>query len=454
MRVIVPAIALRPLVALLVLAAAAAPLRAEGPPRYGFEPGQLLVYEGNEALVSAPDAPIVERSAEIRVVAVAPSGLRRIILTHRHQRFVTRNGQRQPMTAREDVYVVDVRPDGTVPGRGEDSFGVLDRLLPQLPPDSAAASTGWTFAAADVHHECTAVTAGVSDDGPDWRFDVTPRSFRDELNGFSATRHYRVDQGLGVVRRITVDHRHRSKPTRTGTDRLVRIERIDETELADLGRDAGVYLDAERLYRRRVADALGGGTPESAPPALAAALADLEAARGAVRSELLGTRLDAMIAGHRASGPAYAARLRAQAGLVGRPAPDWRLVDLDGREHALADYRGRVVVLDFWYRNCGWCIRAMPQLKELVRRYADRPVAVLGMNIDRKLEDARFVADELELNYPSMRADGQLARAHAVRSYPTLVVIDRNGVTRYVHVGYSGTLADELERVIEGLLGG
>ena len=53
---------------------------------------------------------------------------------------------------------------------------------------------------------------------------------------------------------------------------------------------------------------------------------------------------------------------------IGKPAPDFELTGVDGKTVVLKDLRGRVVVLDFWYRDCGWCITAMPQVIELARR--------------------------------------------------------------------------------------
>lgn len=47
-----------------------------------------------------------------------------------------------------------------------------------------------------------------------------------------------------------------------------------------------------------------------------------------------------------------------------------------GKKHALKHYRGKVVVLDFWYRNCGWCLRAMPQVKEAATHFRGRPGGV------------------------------------------------------------------------------
>jgi peroxiredoxin len=70
---------------------------------------------------------------------------------------------------------------------------------------------------------------------------------------------------------------------------------------------------------------------------------------------------------------------------IGRTAPAILGEDVDGKPFRLGDYRGKVVVLDFWYRGCGWCIKAMPQLNALAGQFEGRPVALLGMNTDNHL---------------------------------------------------------------------
>jgi thiol-disulfide isomerase/thioredoxin len=66
--------------------------------------------------------------------------------------------------------------------------------------------------------------------------------------------------------------------------------------------------------------------------------------------------------------------------VLGKPAADWETKDLEGKVHALKDYRGKVVILDFWYRGCDVCIRAMPQFNRLATDFKNEPIAVLGMN--------------------------------------------------------------------------
>ena len=140
-----------------------------------------------------------------------------------------------------------------------------------------------------------------------------------------------------------------------------------------------------------------------------------------------------------------------RADVVGKAAAGWELKGLDGKTHTLTEYRGKVVVLDFWYRGCGWCIKAMPQLNALTGQFEGRPVAVLGMNTDRDEADAKFVSDAMGLKYETLRALG-IPEKYGVQGFPTLIVIDPEGKVREVHVGYSPTLQTDLTKLIEGLL--
>src|SRR5262249_3912049 len=139
------------------------------------------------------------------------------------------------------------------------------------------------------------------------------------------------------------------------------------------------------------------------------------------------------------------------ADVIGKPSADWETTDLDGKPHALKDYRGKVVVMDFWYRGCGWCIRAMPQVNQLATDFRDEPVAILGMNTDEEEQDARLVVDKMQLTYPVLKAGG-LPKKYQITGFPTLVIIDQQGNVHEVEVGYSPTLRDDVAKIIKSLL--
>lgn len=94
----------------------------------------------------------------------------------------------------------------------------------------------------------------------------------------------------------------------------------------------------------------------------------------------------------------------------------------------------------------------MPQIKEVVEHYKVKPVVVLGMNTDDGEKDARFVVDKLQLNYATLQAAAGLSEKYGVQGFPTLILIDQEGIVRGRHVGYSPDLRDELIAEIDGLL--
>jgi peroxiredoxin len=138
--------------------------------------------------------------------------------------------------------------------------------------------------------------------------------------------------------------------------------------------------------------------------------------------------------------------------ILNKPAAAWTLDDLSGSKHSLDDYRGKVVVLDFWYRGCGWCMRAMPEMKSLAADFSAKPVAVLGMNTDTDPADARFVVNAFGLNYPILHVGQDLVQQYGVQGFPTVFVIGPDGVIRDMEVGYSPTLHDTLAAKITELI--
>jgi thiol-disulfide isomerase/thioredoxin len=177
----------------------------------------------------------------------------------------------------------------------------------------------------------------------------------------------------------------------------------------------------------------------------------LKAARDAVQTPAIRVHLDTKLAEHGRLRDYLTEQATARAERIGQPSPKWAAVDLDGQMHALKRYKGKVLVLDFWYRGCGWCIRAMPQVNEVAQATRDKPVVVFGMNTDEDVNDARFVVEKMGLTYVTLKAK-DIVGPYRVRAFPTLVILDQQGVVRDIHVGYTPTLKDEVMATIGKLL--
>ena len=124
---------------------------------------------------------------------------------------------------------------------------------------------------------------------------------------------------------------------------------------------------------------------------------------------------------------------------VGKVAPDIEGEDIDGKPMKLSQYRGKVVVLIFWGTWCGPCMRLVPHEKALVERLRGRPFALLGINSDSDREKLKSVEAEKEITWRSWwdrgRTGGPIATRWDVHSWPTIIVLDRDGVIRFRGLG-------------------
>jgi thiol-disulfide isomerase/thioredoxin len=116
--------------------------------------------------------------------------------------------------------------------------------------------------------------------------------------------------------------------------------------------------------------------------------------------------------------------------LVGAPAPDFTLPVLSGPP---IERKGHVVIVDFWATWCGPCIYAMPRLAALAHKYKDLRVVGISSEDEKDIKD--FVAEN-KIDYTIARDAGDaVAGRYFVTGLPTLAIVDKGGVVRYVHVG-------------------
>lgn len=134
-------------------------------------------------------------------------------------------------------------------------------------------------------------------------------------------------------------------------------------------------------------------------------------------------------------------------------APDFALKDADGKLVHLADYRGKVVLLDFWATWCGPCAVEIPWFTEFQRKYKDRGFEVLGVSMDDDGWKAitPFVQRK-KINYRVVLGDDKTGDQYGgLEALPTTFVIDRNGRIASVHVGLvdKKDFEDAIEKLLE-----
>jgi peroxiredoxin len=137
----------------------------------------------------------------------------------------------------------------------------------------------------------------------------------------------------------------------------------------------------------------------------------------------------------------------------GGPAPALRLLDLDGKEHALEAYRGKVVLINFWATWCEPCKDEMPSIERLRRSLEGRPFAVLAVNLAEPDSRVQRFLREVPLGFPVlMDRDTAAAKAWKARLLPATYIVGPDGRIRYSYLGELDWSREPVRKQIAELL--
>jgi thiol-disulfide isomerase/thioredoxin len=150
-----------------------------------------------------------------------------------------------------------------------------------------------------------------------------------------------------------------------------------------------------------------------------------------------------------AASPAQAASAPAPV-MVGSPAPAFTRPGLDGKPVALKDYRGKVVLVDFWASWCAPCIIAMPELIGLQKKHAGK-LQIIGVSMDEDASSAKAVAHRFAFNYPLLMGDAKFGHLFGgILGMPSAFLIGRDG--KIVKILRGEPKPGELDRAIQSAL--
>jgi len=133
-------------------------------------------------------------------------------------------------------------------------------------------------------------------------------------------------------------------------------------------------------------------------------------------------------------------------------APEFELKDADGKTVRLSDYKGKVILLDFWATWCGPCKIEIPWFIQFERTYKDKGFAVIGVAMDEEgWTVVKPFISEMAINYRILQGNDAIAQLYGgVEALPTTFLIDREGKVAATHVGLTGK--DDFENGIKKLL--
>lgn len=133
------------------------------------------------------------------------------------------------------------------------------------------------------------------------------------------------------------------------------------------------------------------------------------------------------------------------------PAPEFALTDINGKPLSLAQYKGKVVLLDFWATWCAPCKVEIPHFIALQDKYGSQGLQIIGLSMDDDAKPVVKFAEQMKINYPIAVGDEKLASSYGgVLGLPIAFIIDKEGRIVHKHVGE--TAPDVFEREVAELL--
>jgi thiol-disulfide isomerase/thioredoxin len=132
---------------------------------------------------------------------------------------------------------------------------------------------------------------------------------------------------------------------------------------------------------------------------------------------------------------------------------DFSFKDITGKKVSLSDFKGKVILLDFWATWCVPCKQEIPGFIELQKKYGDRGLQIIGLSVDDSLNMAKTYATQMKMNYPILLAEGKediLKAYDPIPSIPVSIIIDRGGRIVSRHLGIASM--DVFEKEIVPLL--
>lgn len=429
--------------------------KAEAPvagplPRYRLTPGRQIDYRVESVFKYEAG----KTGGEMRrdkdwtgwVLRANPDGSTRVLVREVNHFVRVQNGKASEDAPTTEITYTDVFPDGRMlPNPTTRYKRGPAALFPQLPRTEAEAKAGWEGTADDAKVAARPLPAG--------QFSTTTVDAKDKIYLSTRKATFQFDPAVGLIAKGETESTqgYGIVGKTVGSFKLTADRTLPVAEFEKLAADAVRYFPATAAYDE-VVEAAGKLPPDRAKTALADALKALKVAADGIAHPDLKSALAERVKAHDSVAANTLEEAKRRDQFVGKPAFAFDAVDLADKAVKLGDLRGKVVVLDFWYRGCGWCIKAMPQMNQLVGDFAGEPVAILGMNTDSDKADAELVVKAMELKYPTLRVEHAMADKFGVQGFPTLVVIDKSGVVRDLHVGYTATLRDDVGKTIRRLL--
>ncbi len=137
---------------------------------------------------------------------------------------------------------------------------------------------------------------------------------------------------------------------------------------------------------------------------------------------------------------------------LNQPAPPFSLLSVDGKTIKLEDYKGKVVLLDFWATWCPPCRMSTPVLKKLYDKMKSPKFEVISISLDEEHKAVPPFVKKEAIKYPVAYADSDIQTIYRVRAIPTFILIDKKGIIAKIYQGFDPAMGAEWENQINQLI--
>jgi thiol-disulfide isomerase/thioredoxin len=134
--------------------------------------------------------------------------------------------------------------------------------------------------------------------------------------------------------------------------------------------------------------------------------------------------------------------------LIGKKAPGFLFPSYAGKNISLNQYKGKIIVLDFWESWCGYCIAVLPEMNKFQKDYLNKGVKLIGITTENK-NGIKGIIKYNKLNYTNLYGDSTIIKNYDITGRPTYVLIDKSGVIKLVSTGDFDKVKEELNQLTE-----
>jgi thiol-disulfide isomerase/thioredoxin len=330
-----------------------------------------------------------------------------------------------------------------------------------FPADEIGTTAGptWKKVSATGVESTFSFASGSSPRDPKWVIDVDSRSGQNDALGIRSHEHFTYDRELGLITdwRRDVDYRQGAWTHEIDTAQFVASRHLSPSELAEVASDSKVYIDTLVELEALASPDDFKGNVDIYRKRIGLLVARIKNLPKSILNPPHRNNLSSMWS-YQENEQNWQDRIneaeritKAESALLNKPSPDWTANDVTGQSHSLKDYRGKIILLDFWSCNCGPCIVAMPYLNQLEDVYINRPVVFLGMNTGDSSDDIKKKMEEMRLRNTQLLFGGK-SNIYNVSAIPVLILIDQKGIVRFQNTGWDDTEKGPLRAQIDQLL--